>query len=125
MVLLALSPNLAVAFPVAVLLGVASIAFMTTSTAIVQLLAGPTFRGRVLAIQAMVFLGSTPIGGPIVGWITDAAGPRAGVLVGAVACFVAAAYGASRLDLDHLPDGPPTPVADAQPSAPPPAALAD
>jgi MFS family permease len=126
MVLLALSPNLVVAFPVAVLLGVASIAFMTTSTAIVQLLAGPTFRGRVLAIQAMVFLGSTPIGGPIVGWITDAAGPRAGVVVGAVACFVAAAYGASRLDLDHLPDAPGAPVADTLPApAAPRAALAD
>ncbi len=106
MVLLALSPNLAVAFPVAFGLGVSSIAFMTTSTAIVQLLAGPVYRGRVLAIQAMVFLGSTPIGGPIVGLITDAAGARAGVLVGAISCFVAAAYGARRLDLDGLPAAP-------------------
>jgi MFS family permease len=133
MVLLALSPNLAVAFPVAIGLGVASIAFMTTSTAIVQLLAGPRFRGRVLAIQAMVFLGSTPIGGPLVGWITDTAGPRAGVLVGAVACFAAAAYGAARLDLDELPDGPATSSVEPTPAGPErtapvgtaPAALAD
>jgi MFS family permease len=126
MVLLAASPTLAIAFPVAIVLGVASIAFMTTSTAIVQLLAGPAFRGRVLAIQAMVFLGSTPIGGPLVGWITDGAGPRAGVLVGGLACFAAAAYGATRLDLDHLPSAPhaverPVPGAPAEA----PAALAD
>lgn len=99
MVLLSLAPNLGVAFPVAVLLGLASIAFMTTSTAIVQLLAGAEYRGRVLAIQGMVFLGSTPIGGPIVGWISDAAGPRAGIALGALACFAAAAYGARYLDL--------------------------
>jgi MFS family permease len=99
MVLLALAPNLGIAFPVAVLLGLASIAFMTTSTAIVQLLAGAEYRGRVLAIQAMVFLGSTPIGGPIVGWVSDAVGPRAGIALGAIACFAAAAYGARALDL--------------------------
>lgn len=99
MVLLSLSPGLVVAFPVAVLLGLASITFMTTSTAIVQLLAGAEYRGRVLAIQAMVFLGSTPIGGPIVGWVSDAVGPRAGIALGAVACFAAAAYGARALDL--------------------------
>ncbi len=99
MVLLALTPGLVVAFPVAVLLGLASITFMTTSTAIVQLLAGAEYRGRVLAIQAMVFLGSTPIGGPIVGWVSDAVGPRAGIALGAVACFAAAAGGARALDL--------------------------
>jgi MFS family permease len=99
MVLLAISPSLGVAFPVSVLIGLASIAFMTTSTAIVQLLAGAEYRGRVLAIQGMVFLGSTPIGGPIVGWIADTAGPRAGIALGAAACFAAAAYGARALDL--------------------------
>ena len=103
MALLALSPNLTLAFVAAVALGLASISFMTSSTAIVQLLAGPTYRGRVLAIQAMVFLGSTPIGGPIVGWITDAAGPRVGVGVGAVACAAAAAYGARTLLRDDDP----------------------
>jgi MFS family permease len=94
---LALAPTLGVAFPVGFVLGLVSIGFLTSSTAIVQLLAGPEFRGRVLAIQAMVFLGSTPIGGPIVGWIADAAGPRAGLLVGAVSCFVAAAYGSRAM----------------------------
>ena len=74
--------------------GCRSIAFMTSSTAIVQVLAAPAYRGRVLAIQSMVFLGSTPIGGPIVGWVADLAGPRASLAVGAVGCLAAAAYGA-------------------------------
>lgn len=106
MVLLALSPNLLAVFPAGILLGLASIAFMTTSTAIVQLLAGPAYRGRVLAIQSMVFLGSTPIGGPIVGWITDARGPRVGLLVGAVACAAAAVYGHRALDPEQRPTAP-------------------
>jgi MFS family permease len=107
MLLLALVPGMGLAVPVAVLIGLASIAFMTSCTAIVQLLAGPEYRGRVLAIQSMVFLGSTPIGGPIVGYLSDAVGPRFGILIGAVACLVAAAYGARKLDLAgdlHAPE---------------------
>lgn len=100
MLMLAVAPALWVTFPVMVGLGLASISFMTSCTSIVQLLAGPTYRGRVLAIQAMVFLGSKPIGGPILGWISDSAGPRAGIAVGGMACLVAAAYGARKLGLD-------------------------
>ena len=74
---------MAFAIPAAVLVGVSSIAFMTSSTAIVQVRAAPEFRGRVLAIQSMVFLGSTPIGGPTIGWIADVAGPRIAIVVGA------------------------------------------
>lgn len=92
MLLLAASPSLLFAFPAGILLGVASIAFMTTSTAIVQMRAAPEYRGRVLALQAMVFLGSTPLGGPTVGWISDAFGPRAGVAVGGLSCLLAAAW---------------------------------
>lgn len=97
MFLLAAAPSLWFAFPAALLLGLASIAFMTACTAIVQVLAGPEFRGRVLAIQSMVFLGSTPIGGPIVGWLSDVAGVRTGLVLGAVSCLVAAAVGARAL----------------------------
>lgn len=97
MLTLAVAPNLAASFVAAVAIGLGSIGFLTSSTAIVQLLAGPEYRGRVLAIQAMVFLGSTPIGGPMVGWVADTAGPRAAIALGGVACLVAAAYGANRL----------------------------
>lgn len=103
MLALSAAPSLATAFPVAALLGLASIAFMTSSTAIVQVLAGPAYRGRVLAIQSMVFLGSTPIGGPLVGWVSDVGGPRAGIALGGLACLVAAAYGARALDVSLRP----------------------
>lgn len=95
LLVLAAAPTLAVAFPLSVLVGLASIAFLTASTAIVQVRAEPSMRGRVLALQAMVFLGSTPIGGPIVGAISQAWGARIGLVVGAAACFGAVAIGAS------------------------------
>lgn len=90
---MALAPNLAVLLPTGILVGVGSIAFLTSSTAIVQVQADPSMRGRVLALQAMVFLGSTPVGGPILGWICDAFGARYAIGVGAVGCFVAGGWG--------------------------------
>ena len=68
---------------------------MTASTAIVQLRSDPSMRGRVLALQAMVFLGSTPIGGPIVGWIAEQFGARWSVGVGAVGALGAGLWGLS------------------------------
>ena len=93
MLVFAASPSLAAAFPLGLLLGATSIAFMTASTAIVQVESAPQMRGRVLALQAIVFLGSTPIGGPIVGYICDVFGPRAGLVVGGVAALLAAGWG--------------------------------
>jgi MFS family permease len=93
MIVLAATPTLAFAFPVAVAMGWSSIGFMTASTAIVQLRADPVMRGRVLALQAIVFLGSTPIGGPILGAVCEAFGPRAGLLLGGCAAMAAAAFG--------------------------------
>ena len=93
MLILAATPNLAFAFPAGMLMGAGSIAFMTTSTALVQTRADPVMRGRVLALQAMVFLGSTPIGGPIVGAICEFFGARSGLVTGGVAGLTAAVYG--------------------------------
>jgi MFS family permease len=45
----------------------------------------------------MVFLGTTPIGSPLVGWMSDRFGARTAIALGAVACFVAAWFGARRL----------------------------
>jgi len=50
-------------------------------------------RGRVLALQAIVFLGSTPIGGPIVGTLSERYGARYGLALGALATLGAAGYG--------------------------------
>ncbi|MGZ8762785.1 MAG: MFS transporter [Acidimicrobiia bacterium] len=93
MLLFALVPSLAWAFPVGLLVGAGSISFLTTSTAIVQVEAAAEMRGRVLALQAIVFLGSTPIGGPILGYLTDTFGPRWGVAVGGLAGVTAAGWG--------------------------------
>ena len=93
MLLLAATPNVAFTYPIGIFVGFSSIAFMTTSTAIVQLRSDPSMRGRVLALQAMVFLGSTPIGGPIVGYVSQRFGPRSGVVIGGVAAIVAGIYG--------------------------------
>ena len=83
---------------------------MTASTAIVQIRADPSMRGRVLALQAMVFLGSTPIGGPIVGSIAETFGARYGVALGAVA-----ALGGRRVRLLHRPAQPQVVVKEVEP----------
>jgi predicted MFS family arabinose efflux permease len=120
--LLASMPNLTSAFPTAVLLGVASITFMTSSTTLLQLRADPSMRGRVLALQAMVFLGSTPVGGPVLGAVCDRFGARAGLGLGSAACLGAATWGllASRrartVAVDTDEDAVVTTGADLQPA---------
>lgn len=93
MLLLAVSAGQPMAFVVGIVMGLTSITFMTTSTAIVQLRADPTMRGRVLALQAIVFLGSTPIGGPIVGALSERFGARYALALGGLAAVGAGAYG--------------------------------
>ena len=56
-----------------------------------QIAVEPAMRGRVMALYRVVFLGSTPIGAPLVGWLAGAAGPRAGLVAGAVAALIAGA----------------------------------
>ena len=114
MLLLAAMPNLASAFAVAAVVGFASVTFLMASTAILQLRADPAMRGRVLALQAMVYLGSTPIGGPILGAICDALGARAGLIVGGMAALVAATWGATQVSFaDAEADRSPQPLVGA------------
>ncbi|MGZ4761037.1 MAG: MFS transporter [Ilumatobacteraceae bacterium] len=107
MFLLAITPNVPFTFPIGIFVGFASITFMTTSTAIVQLRADPAMRGRVLALQAIVFLGSTPIGGPILGWVCQHFGARIGVVIGGASAIVAGFYGmrAVRVREAGVPSG--------------------
>ncbi|HZI37956.1 MAG TPA: MFS transporter [Acidimicrobiia bacterium] len=93
MALLTFAPNQPAAFVTGFLVGFGSIMFMTAATAITQLAATPSMRGRVLALQAIVFLGSTPIGGPILGAIAETFGARYGIAVGAVATLAAGGFG--------------------------------
>jgi MFS family permease len=92
-----LAPTLAVELVALALAGGASISFMSTGNSTLQLNAAPEMRGRVMALWFVAFQGSTPIGGPIVGWIMDVVGPRAGLGLGAVACLAVALEGALML----------------------------
>ncbi|KUN37369.1 MFS transporter [Streptomyces longwoodensis] len=56
----------------------------------IQLGTDPAMRGRVMSLYMMVFLGGTPVGAPIAGWITDAYGVRAGLAVGGAISAAAA-----------------------------------
>jgi MFS family permease len=76
-----------------VVVGVAAQTFMTTANGLVQLTTDPQLRGRVMAIYMAIFMGGTPIGAPIVGWVANEFGPRWSVGVGAAAGVAAAAVG--------------------------------
>jgi MFS family permease len=93
MVGLAVAPTTAVAVPVMLVVGLAEILYMTATTAIIQVEADPAFHGRILALQTFLLIGTTPIGGPILGWLADALGARAPILLGGVVCLATAAWG--------------------------------
>lgn len=76
-----------------VALGATAQMFTTTANSLVQLATVPSMRGRVMAIYMGIFLGCTPLGAPLVGWIADAYGPRWSLGVGAAAGFVASGIG--------------------------------
>ena len=79
-----LSPDLATALVLIFPMGAASIAFIATANATLQLRAEPSMRGRVMALYAIAFLGTTPIGSPLVGWISQVSSPRVALAVGGI-----------------------------------------
>lgn len=89
MVGLAAAPLTALAYLAAIPVGVTSVMVISGSNAVVQLATTPAMRGRVLALLAVVFLGSTPLGGPVAGWVAEAFGARWALGLGAVAALVA------------------------------------
>jgi MFS family permease len=70
------------------LLGSLSVTFAASVNSLLQLTVEPALRGRVMALYAVVFLGSTPIGAPLVGWMAEVAGPRSGLVLGAIAALL-------------------------------------
>jgi MFS family permease len=85
----ALSPTEAWAIALLVLMGAASISFVATNNATLQLRADPAMRGRVMSLNAIAFLGSTPIGALLLGYISDTTNPRVALVIGGVATLVA------------------------------------
>ncbi len=76
-----------------IIVGISAQTLMTTANGVVQLTTDPKLRGRVMAIYMAIFMGGTPIGAPIVGWVADAFGPRWALGVGAASGFAAALVG--------------------------------
>ncbi len=95
--LAAAAPTLEAELFALALAGGASIAFMSSGNSTLQLTAAPNMRGRVMALWFVAFQGSTPIGGPIVGWVIEWAGARAGLGIGALTCLAAALLGLMAL----------------------------
>jgi MFS family permease len=113
--LVAFAPNLDVAVVGMVALGVASIVFFVTANSTLQLTARPEMRGRVMALYGIVFLGSTPFGGPMAGWVGEHWGARTGLAGGGLIALLTGALGlwllagrapAGALDTDAAPEVP-------------------
>ena len=113
--------------------GYGSITFNSLAKTTLQLAAEPSMRGRVMALWALAWLGSTPIGGPIVGWIGQAIGARWALVAGGLptlVCGILALPALTRVDrrpaspADPAPLAPPDPpvAADSDPAAQPSAA---
>jgi MFS family permease len=90
--LAAAAPTLTLQALALVPLGAASVTFAAGVNSSLQLASDPMLRGRVMSLYAIVFLGSTAIGAPLIGWLADVAGPRSGLLAGAAAALIAAVW---------------------------------
>jgi MFS family permease len=90
--LAAAAPTLTLQALALVPLGAASVTFAAGVNSSLQLASEPMLRGRVMALYAIVFLGSTAVGAPLIGFLAEVAGPRSGLLAGAVAALIAAAW---------------------------------
>ena len=89
----ATSPDLAAAYPIVFVVGISSILYMTATTSIVQVVADQAMHGRILALQAVLMIGSAPIGGPLLGWLADVFGARFPVVIGGIGALGAATWG--------------------------------
>jgi MFS family permease len=83
-------PALALEVPALALLGAAAVVFAATINSSLQLAVSPEMRGRVMALYSVVFLGSTPIGAPLAGWLAQTYDPRVALLLAAAAGLSAA-----------------------------------
>ena len=92
----AVMPSLASEIPILALLGASAVTFAAAINSTIQLAVEPEMRGRVMALYSVVFLGSTPIGGPLVGFISESADPRLALALASISGLIAAA-GAWRI----------------------------
>jgi MFS family permease len=88
--LAAAMPSLALEIPMLIVLGGAAVTFAATINSTLQLAVAPKMRGRVMALYSVVFLGSTPIGGPLTGWLAETYDPRVALLLAGITGLSAA-----------------------------------
>jgi MFS family permease len=88
--LAAAAPGLVVEVAALFVLGAASVTFAATINSSLQLAVAPQMRGRVMALYSVVFLGSTPIGAPLTGWLSQTYDPRVALLLAAISGLSAA-----------------------------------
>jgi len=109
----AVAPSMTLELAALVFVGYGSITFNSLAKTTLQLAAKPEMRGRVMALWALAWLGSTPIGGPIVGWAGQAIGARWALVIGgvaALACGVLALPSLTRIDRRAAAPPPPAPA---------------
>ncbi len=97
----AAAPSLGLELAALVFVGYGSITFNSLAKTTLQLAAEPQLRGRVMALWALAWLGSTPIGGPVVGWVGQAIGPRWALVIGGLptmVCGILALPALTRID---------------------------
>ena len=95
--LTAVAPTAWVAVVLLVGVGMAMMLFMATANTTLQLNSDPAMRGRVMALYGLLFAGSTPLGGPVMGWISESWGPRVGMAIGGALSLAAALAAVSRI----------------------------
>ena len=88
-----IAPSFHIALLAMVIVGVFSIIFTSQGDTILQLESAPNMRSRVVALWSVAFLGSTPIGGPIIGWIGEHASPRWSLATSGIAAIIAGIFG--------------------------------
>jgi MFS family permease len=100
------APTLTLELPVLALLGAATVTFAASVNSYLQLEVRPDMRGRVMALYSIVFLGSTAVGGPIAGWLSEAFDPRVALILAGVS-GLSAAWAArtalARVEREQLP----------------------
>lgn len=102
MLALSAAPSEVLAAIVLVPVGAASVAFSASVNSALQLAVAPAMRGRVMALYSVVFLGSTPIGAPLMGWLANAAGPRAAFALGGAVALAAGLGARAAFARNHI-----------------------
>jgi MFS family permease len=96
-ILTGLAPNYLTFLAALVPTGLAVLTFTTAANSSTQLGTAPAMRGRVMGLYMLVFLGGTPLGSPLAGWIAAAYGPRASMVAGGMISALAAVVVATLL----------------------------